>query len=53
MKAKELLIITPKTKVLQLIEGYPKLEDILIGYVPAFEKLQNPVLRKTVAKIRK
>lgn len=45
------LIITPKTKVLQAIEAYPQLEDILIGYVPAFEKLKNPVLRRTVAKI--
>ena len=46
-----LLVITPKTKVLQLIEAYPQLEDVLIGYVPAFKKLKNPVLRKTVAKI--
>ena len=45
------LIITPKTKVLQLIEAYPQLEETLIGYVPAFEKLKNPILRKTVAKI--
>lgn len=45
------LIITPKTKVLQLIETYPQLEDLLISMVPAFEKLKNPVLRKTVAKI--
>ena len=45
------LIISPKTKVLQLIEKYPQLEDVLISYVPAFKKLKNPVLRKTVAKI--
>ena len=45
------LIITPKTKVLQLIEAYPELEELLINMVPAFEKLKNPVLRKTVAKI--
>ncbi|MDY0104347.1 MAG: DUF1858 domain-containing protein [Lentimicrobium sp.] len=45
------LIITPKTKVLQLIEAYPQLEETLISYVPAFEKLKNPILRKTVAKI--
>ena len=45
------LIITPKTKVLQLIEAYPQLEETLIGYVPAFEKLKNPILRKTVGKI--
>ena len=45
------LIITPKTKVLQLIEAYPELEDVLVGYAPAFKKLKNPALRKTVAKI--
>ncbi len=45
------LIITPKTKVLQAIEAYPQLEEILISYVPAFVKLKNPVLRKTVARI--
>ena len=45
------LIITPKTKVLQLIEAYPQLEDVLIEYVPAFKKLKNPLLRNTVAKI--
>ena len=45
------LIITPKTKVLELIETYPQLEDILITYVPAFKKLKNPLLRKTVARI--
>jgi hypothetical protein len=45
------LIITPKTKVLELIESYPQLEDVLIKYVPAFERLKNPVLRKTIAKV--
>ncbi|MBN2634957.1 MAG: DUF1858 domain-containing protein [Prolixibacteraceae bacterium] len=51
MEQKQNLIITPKTKVLELIETYPKLEDILIEIAPAFKKLKNPVLRKTVAKI--
>ncbi len=45
------LIITPKTKVLELIETYPQLEDVLIEYAPAFKNLKNPVLRRTVAKI--
>ena len=45
------LIISPKTKILQLLEAYPALEDLLIDYVPAFKKLKNPVLRNTVAKI--
>lgn len=48
---KQNLIITPKTKILQLIETYPELEDILIEAAPAFKKLKNPVLRKTVAKV--
>ena len=51
METNQNLIITPKTKVLQLIETYPQLEDVLIGYVPAFKKLKNPLLRKTVARI--
>lgn len=45
------LTITPKTKVLQLLEAYPQLEEVLIGYVPAFRKLKNPFLRNTVARI--
>ncbi|MBD3273828.1 MAG: DUF1858 domain-containing protein [Candidatus Marinimicrobia bacterium] len=45
------LIITPKTKILDLIQAYPVLEDVLIDYVPAFKKLKNPVLRKTVARV--
>lgn len=44
-------IITPKSKVLQVIEDYPQLEDVLISYVPAFKNLKNPVLRKTVARM--
>lgn len=51
MENKENIIISPKTKILQLIETWPQLENVLIGYVPAFSKLKNPVLRKTVAKI--
>jgi hypothetical protein len=51
MENKTNIIISPKTKVLQLIETWPQLEDVLIDYVPAFSKLKNPVLRKTVAKI--
>ncbi|HNS52612.1 MAG TPA: DUF1858 domain-containing protein [Anaerolineae bacterium] len=45
------LIISPKTKVADLLDAYPGLEDALIHLVPAFEKLRNPVLRRTVARI--
>jgi len=43
--------ITPETKVAKLLEAYPDLEEVLIGLAPAFGKLRNPVLRKSVAKV--
>jgi len=43
--------ITPDLKIGQLLEAYPELEDELIAVAPTFEKLRNPVLRRTVAKI--
>ncbi len=45
------LIITPKTKIYDLLEAYPQVEDELIRLVPAFSKLKNPILRKTIAKV--
>ena len=45
------IVITPRTKVAELLDSYPQLEQTLIGYVPAFDKLRNPVLRKTVGRI--
>ncbi len=45
------LIITPKTKIGELLESFPQLEQTLISYVPAFEKLKNPVLRRTVGRV--
>jgi uncharacterized protein (DUF2249 family) len=47
----EKLIITPKTKIYDLLEAYPELEDVLISLAPEFKKLKNPVLRKTIARI--
>lgn len=43
--------ITPETKVGTLLEAYPELEQRLIALAPAFAKLQNPILRRTVAKV--
>lgn len=45
------LIITPKTKIYDLLEAFPELEDTLIALAPEFRKLKNPVLRKTIARI--
>jgi hypothetical protein len=43
--------ITPDMKVGELLQFYPELEDELVAVAPAFEKLRNPVLRRTVAKV--
>jgi uncharacterized protein (DUF2249 family) len=43
--------ITPDTTVGALLELYPPLEDVLIEMIPAFSKLRNPVMRRTVAKV--
>jgi len=48
---KSKLIISPKTKVGELLDSYPDLEGVLIQLSPAFEKLKNPILRKTVARV--
>ena len=45
------LIITPKTKIYDLLEAYPQLEAVLIDLIPTFKKLQNPILRKTIARV--
>lgn len=43
--------ITPDLKVGALLDAYPELEDVLIEIAPAFRKLRNPVLRRTVARL--
>jgi hypothetical protein len=45
------IIITPETKISDLLKNYPQLENTLIKLAPVFEKLKNPVLRKTIAKV--
>jgi hypothetical protein len=47
----EKLIITPKTKIYDLLQAYPDLEETLIEASAEFKKLQNPVLRKTITRI--
>jgi hypothetical protein len=43
--------ITPETRIAELLEAYPQLEDVLIQQSPHFKALKNPILRKTVAKV--
>ncbi len=45
------LQITPKTKVGELLDHFPELEEVLIEMVPTFKKLKNPILRKTIARV--
>lgn len=45
------LAITPETTVGALLEAYPETEGVLVDMAPAFAKLRNPVVRRTVAKI--
>jgi hypothetical protein len=47
----EPIIITPKTKIHDLLESYPELEETLIQAAPQFKKLKNPLLRKTIARV--
>jgi hypothetical protein len=47
----ETLIITPRTKIYDLLKSYPELEDLLIEMAPVFKKLKNPVLRRTIARV--
>jgi len=43
--------ITPRMKVFELLKFYPEIEADLIGLVPEFKKLQNPILRKTITRV--
>jgi len=45
------LQITPKTKIYELLDAYPQLEEVLIELVPSFSKLKNPILRRTIARV--
>lgn len=38
-------------KVSDLLDEYPQLENTLLELSPAFSKLRNPILRRTVAKV--
>lgn len=46
-----MLEIKPDTKIHNLLETYPQLEDFLIGLNKKYKKLKNPILRKTVARV--
>jgi len=43
--------ITPESRVGELLETYPQLEEVLISISPTYKALRNPVLRRTVARV--
>ena len=43
--------ITPDTKVGNLLKNFPQLEEKLFELSPAFKKLRNPILRKTIGRV--
>lgn len=43
--------ITPESKLGELLERWPALEEKLVELSPHFQALRNPVLRRTVAKV--
>ncbi|MDD3274005.1 MAG: DUF1858 domain-containing protein [Bacteroidales bacterium] len=43
--------ITLDTKISEILNERPELEQTLLGLSPAFAKLQSPLLRKTVARV--
>ncbi len=43
--------ITPELKISELLDNFPQAEEVLISIAPAFKKLQNPFLRKTIARV--
>ena len=47
----EIKDINPQTTVADLLKNFPDLESVLIEIAPVFKKIQNPLLRKTVAKV--
>jgi uncharacterized protein len=45
------ITLTPKTTVHTLLKEYPFLLEFLTAYHPDFQKLANPVLRRTVGRM--
>jgi hypothetical protein len=43
--------ITPDSRIGDLLERWPGLEEVLLDVSPHFKALKNPVLRRTIAKV--
>ena len=45
------LTIIPQTRVGELLDAYPELEELLFKLSPKFTALKNPVLRRTIGRV--
>lgn len=43
--------IRPDTRIGDLLKAYPDLLETLAGYAPAFARLRNPLLRRTIGRM--
>lgn len=43
--------ITPQTRIGELLQTYPMLEEELVRMAPVFKNLRNPVLRRTIGQL--
>jgi hypothetical protein len=43
--------ITAKSKLIDVLNNYPQLEEQIIQAAPAFKNLKNPILRRTVGRM--
>jgi len=45
------MIINENTKLLDLLNEHPELEEYIISLAPPFRNLKNPILRKTIGRL--
>jgi Domain of unknown function (DUF1858) len=45
------MVVNPETRIGPLLDAHPELETVLVALSPEFKRLQNPLLRKTVARV--
>ncbi len=44
-------LVTPETRIGDLLAAHPELEEFLVELAPAFSALKNPMLRRTVGRV--
>jgi hypothetical protein len=45
------MLVNPETRIGPLLDEHPELEAVLVELSPEFKRLQNPILRRTVARV--